>query len=555
MVLGMHRSGTSALTRVISLLGAELPRAVLGANPTNPTGHWEPARLVELHDRMLAEAGSRWDDWRPFSLSDLSRTSAEFYQAEIASILDDEFGSSPLFVLKEPRIARFVRLYADILEAMNVEVRYVHISRNPLAVMASLEQRDRFTPPYSALLWLRHTLDAERSTRGACRVFVAYDELVADWPAIAKQLDNALGVKWPRPEWEASADIAGYVLPEHQHHRGSDLLLAADRRVNRWVKDAHHSLKALRADPGDSQALLQFDQIGEQFDAAARDIGPAFFDELARRQALLVEAERHWQRIAELRSAELAQVGAADEAKIEAEAARWREALGQRDAELAAATSAERHWRDTAERLKAEVDQAYETLAEISASREAERADAAARQAELVQQLETMGHLAEVSANEQVRLSTELAAANDHFMEQLASKDRLLAETQGAADEAEGRCRIMENELTLAATAEAELRLQMSVAEQESSAVRHRLAETEALVANLAAQIDLVRNSRLWRTATSLKIWAKGSPSVPLTEPPIQQAANTSARDPEKEGDSGSSRVRFVVHHSHHAER
>ncbi len=56
LVLGMHRSGTSALTRVLNLLGASLPKNLLGASPGNETGHWEPDRLIGLHDRMLAES-------------------------------------------------------------------------------------------------------------------------------------------------------------------------------------------------------------------------------------------------------------------------------------------------------------------------------------------------------------------------------------------------------------------------------------------------------------------------------------------------------------------
>ena len=47
-------------------LGAALPENLLGANSTNETGHWEPQQLIDLHEQMLNEAGSRWDDWRPF---------------------------------------------------------------------------------------------------------------------------------------------------------------------------------------------------------------------------------------------------------------------------------------------------------------------------------------------------------------------------------------------------------------------------------------------------------------------------------------------------------
>ncbi|MEI9983900.1 MAG: hypothetical protein WDN69_12225 [Aliidongia sp.] len=58
-VLGMHRSGTSALTRVLGLCGADLPGRLIEADPaTNERGFWEPRELVALHDEVLGAAGS-----------------------------------------------------------------------------------------------------------------------------------------------------------------------------------------------------------------------------------------------------------------------------------------------------------------------------------------------------------------------------------------------------------------------------------------------------------------------------------------------------------------
>ena len=39
-VLGMHRSGTSALTRVLSIAGAKLPASLMDAGKGNNGGHW-----------------------------------------------------------------------------------------------------------------------------------------------------------------------------------------------------------------------------------------------------------------------------------------------------------------------------------------------------------------------------------------------------------------------------------------------------------------------------------------------------------------------------------
>ena len=61
MVLGMHRSGTSALTRVLGLCGAALPHHRMVSHDSNPLGHWEPQPIVDAHERFLAEAGTAWD--------------------------------------------------------------------------------------------------------------------------------------------------------------------------------------------------------------------------------------------------------------------------------------------------------------------------------------------------------------------------------------------------------------------------------------------------------------------------------------------------------------
>ena len=62
----MHRSGTSAVTRVLNLLGCELPKTLFGANLGNPTGYWESREIISLNNDILASSGSASDDWLPF---------------------------------------------------------------------------------------------------------------------------------------------------------------------------------------------------------------------------------------------------------------------------------------------------------------------------------------------------------------------------------------------------------------------------------------------------------------------------------------------------------
>jgi len=59
IVLGMHRSGTSAMACVVNLLGAEIGGNLLAAVPNNPKGFWEHCEILELNRRLHKEIG-KW---------------------------------------------------------------------------------------------------------------------------------------------------------------------------------------------------------------------------------------------------------------------------------------------------------------------------------------------------------------------------------------------------------------------------------------------------------------------------------------------------------------
>ena len=62
-VIGMHRSGTSAVTRVVDLLGVPLGDAadLIGGLPqSNPAGHWESTRLTVSRSTTTSRAIWRW---------------------------------------------------------------------------------------------------------------------------------------------------------------------------------------------------------------------------------------------------------------------------------------------------------------------------------------------------------------------------------------------------------------------------------------------------------------------------------------------------------------
>ncbi|MFN9075509.1 MAG: sulfotransferase family protein, partial [Hyphomonadaceae bacterium] len=152
VIAGMHRSGTSALARVLNLLGCGLAKEVLGANPTNETGHWEPLEIMKLNDELLESAGSAWDDWTACSPDWFTSPIAGEFKERAARIFAEEHGTQRLTVMKDPRLARLLPFWLESLRASGVDPVVMIPIRNPLEVAQSLHVRDGSDPFYNQLL-------------------------------------------------------------------------------------------------------------------------------------------------------------------------------------------------------------------------------------------------------------------------------------------------------------------------------------------------------------------------------------------------------------------
>ncbi|MFN0263109.1 glycosyltransferase [Tepidamorphus sp. 3E244] len=289
LVLGMHRSGTSALTRVLSLMGAVLPENLLGADSSNATGHWEPQKLVSLHDRMLNEAGSSWDDWRDLDLeSSLSRESLDGFKAEIRRTIEEEYGDASLFVIKDPRICRFPGLYFEILAAMGVAVHPILMLRNPLAVAASLSARNEIKGAQGWLYWLRHVLDAEAASRTHRRSVVFYENLLDYWRAALGPLITASDIAWPVGAEAAMDEIDAFLSKEHRHHLFTSEEISSIPSGGQWMHRVWRAFETIRSDP--AKATAELDAVNLQFTQAVDLFSEALAAERAERER--AQAER-----------------------------------------------------------------------------------------------------------------------------------------------------------------------------------------------------------------------------------------------------------------------
>ncbi len=246
-IVGMGRSGTSALTRVLALCGASLPRRLLGANAGNPTGHWEPQDAIDVNFAFLESRGSSWYDPRlDLQLAGVTDDERRAFVWDIMPLLREgvDAGDAPI-AIKEPRIAGLLPYWARAAVGCGLRVTVVHIVRHPDDVAASLFRRDRLEWSASHALWLKYNLIAERDGRPFPRLIVSYDDVLADWRTVVAACVRQLGLDLTVSAAAATA-VDGFLRHDLRHHASPAQKPVADFTAGGWIQRTYSLLQAAR---------------------------------------------------------------------------------------------------------------------------------------------------------------------------------------------------------------------------------------------------------------------------------------------------------------------
>lgn len=210
VVLGMHRSGTSSVTRVLNLLGASL-----GADDDlmhaadNPRGHWESTELVDANDRVLAAHGGSWRSPPPLATGWERGGAAETLLPDLAETFARVYADAPSpWVWKDPRTCLTLPLWRRVLDSPVV----VLVLRDPRPVATSLRRRNGFRIGYGMNLWERYTRAAVAAGAGLPVVVVRFEQMHDDPAAgVARLCDGLAAVGLPLDGDRAAAAASIHV--------------------------------------------------------------------------------------------------------------------------------------------------------------------------------------------------------------------------------------------------------------------------------------------------------------------------------------------------------
>ena len=277
-VLGFGRSGTSALTRVLSYCGAALPPGLLGAIADNKRGCFEPREVIYLNQAVLRRQGRSGYDLRLRTRDDAT-IGAERDAASVERIRAylSKLPAAPVVVIKEAKITAISDLWFEAARLAGYEVAAVIAVRHPAECISSVQNRARrqnyvrASPELVSAWWLKYTLLAERDTRDVRRVFVEYSNLLQDWRREVKRISTTLEIDFERYDKDA---IEAFLSPELRHHRLAGPVM--EPFGPNWISPTYHAMsRAARDEPWDSAEL---DRVFEEYRASERGFQAAFAD-------------------------------------------------------------------------------------------------------------------------------------------------------------------------------------------------------------------------------------------------------------------------------------
>ncbi|HML73801.1 MAG TPA: hypothetical protein PKB02_04825, partial [Anaerohalosphaeraceae bacterium] len=202
LVLGMHRSGTSALMAGIhAVLDIPLAIETNHAGRDNPKGFFENSDVVRLNNRILAGCGASWETIGACLTLDRESSEYQTYRKEAMELLNARFGGCPVWGMKDPRFSVLLPFWEDVLGELGVRVYRVIALRHPLEAALSQQTRHHAFPDfhlagkdldYTLNLWYWYN---DRLLSDLCddrNWIVGFDDLLAEPDAMMRHLGQIL---------------------------------------------------------------------------------------------------------------------------------------------------------------------------------------------------------------------------------------------------------------------------------------------------------------------------------------------------------------------------
>ncbi len=264
IILGMHRSGTSAVSGALSHFGVNFGNNLYEPDSDNSRGYYENRAITGFQNLALLEAGYSWSD--PIGEQTIgTEFGSSLVQENLTNIFNSEFVDMELCGFKDPRTSYFIEAWLKIFESLNIEPYFIICFRSPHSVISSLQHRNEISPLHAELLWLLEYVRVIPKVINNKHIVVNYDDFIREPIREIKKINSILGLDIKYDD-AALAQVDSFVDKKLNHGEGNTEIRDCTKKVWRFLCDkSKESLSTITENEGDVISSC-FNDIGKYHD-------------------------------------------------------------------------------------------------------------------------------------------------------------------------------------------------------------------------------------------------------------------------------------------------
>lgn len=219
VVLGLPRSGTSAITRALQAFGIGLEGNLQPARDINPKGFWEDVDIMYGINRTATHVnGDKIITTEQLNEASPRGKRLREIQVTAKKLLKHRMGESAQWGFKDVRTGEMLPFWQPVFAKLELNENYIIVLRHPLSRAYSNQKFNHHDIEYGLISWLEYLMRVIEQTQGKRRVVVSY-ELMLQQPE--QQLENmrrGLNITLPRDEAAVDLYAKQFLDKKLSHH-------------------------------------------------------------------------------------------------------------------------------------------------------------------------------------------------------------------------------------------------------------------------------------------------------------------------------------------------
>jgi len=219
LVVGMHRSGTSALTGLLALMGAYPGSDLIGPERSNAKGHFEPRKIVVINDALLNTLGAHATPSASLPANWMERNETHRVKDAVKKIILDDYSGRDIFVIKDPRLCLLLPLYRELCGELGIDIKIITTQRDVREVIRSLHDRDGLPHDICRAYYEKHIRALDLNLSGLQFLTVTFDQLIETPAEVMEKLRAFIPRLSPVNGQGSDLQIRQFIDPGLRHHR------------------------------------------------------------------------------------------------------------------------------------------------------------------------------------------------------------------------------------------------------------------------------------------------------------------------------------------------